>query len=303
MFEHFKLKDVQIKSNRELGHGSYASVLELEYMGLKYAGKKIHEVLKEHNDSQNYCLCRFKEECIIHCQLRHPNVVQFLGVFFQQGACVPMLVMEFLPTNLTSCIEKYCIMPNEVNYSILHDVAVGLKYLHGQTPPIIHRDLSSNNVLLTPNMTAKISDFGMAMTFNDTTPLRQASYMTQMPGTPAYMPPEVMIENPQYDTSIDVFSYGIMMIHTFSGQWPVPHEVSVRMEAGRPIPVTEAERRWKFLNKCQISHPLKELILKCIHNYPKERACLREIVESMKEMVSQYPASYSDRVAMLRHIC
>ena len=151
--ETYKLKEVQV-TDRELGHGSYATVLELDYIGLKCAGKKIHdELLKQ--DLTTYGMLRFKEECRLLSQVRHPNIVQFLGVYFQQGVQAPILVMEFLPTNLTSCIERYGILPKEMNYSILHDVALGLCYLHSQTPPIIHRDLSSNNVLLTPNMTAK----------------------------------------------------------------------------------------------------------------------------------------------------
>ena len=64
-------------------------------------------------------------------------------------------------------------------------------------------------------MTAKISDLGVARILN-LTPL-QVSRMTQNPGTAAYMPPEVMIANPKYNTSIDVFSYGILMIHVLSG--------------------------------------------------------------------------------------
>ena len=208
-FETCELSLVQV-TDRELGHGSYATVLELEYMGLKCAGKKIHELLLKQGDI-SYAIFRFEEECRLLSQIRHPNIVQFLGVYFQEGVQVPILVMEFLSTNLTSCIEQYSILPNEISYSILHDVALGLCHLHSQMLPIIHRDLSSNNVLLTSNMTAKISDMDVARIL-ELTPL-QASHMTQTPGTPAYMPPEVMIANPKYDTSVDKFSYGIMMIH------------------------------------------------------------------------------------------
>ena len=136
----------------------------------------------------------FKEECHLISQVRHPNIVQFLGVYFQQGVQAPILVMEFLPTNLTSCNEQYGILPQEICYSILHDVALGLYYLHSQTPSIIHRDLSSNNVLLTLNMIAKISDLRVARILN-LTPL-QVSRMTQTPSTPRFMPPEVMIPDP-----------------------------------------------------------------------------------------------------------
>ena len=141
-FDPYKLTGVRV-TDRKLGHGSYATVLELEYMGLKCAGKKIHELLLEQGDA-SYTVRRFEEECRLLSQVRHPNIIQFLGVYFQPRVRAPILVMEFLPTNLTSCIEQHGILPKEISYSILHDVALGLCYLHSQTPPIIHRDLSSN---------------------------------------------------------------------------------------------------------------------------------------------------------------
>ena len=286
-------------TDRELGHGSYATVQELEYMGLTCAGKKIHEVLLRQGDD-SYYVRRFEEECRLLSQARHPNIVQFLGVHFQRGMRVPILVMEYLPTNLTSCIEQYGILLKEIGYSILHDVALGLYYLHSQSPPIIHRDLSSNNVLLTANMTAKISDLGVARILN-LTPL-QVSHMTQTPGTPAYMPPEVMVANPKYDTSVDEFSYGILMIHMFSGRWPEPQVGPVRVESGRMIPVSEAERREVFLRAIGNEHPLTYLIMRLINNDPQVRPHASEIVERLAAMVLQFPASFANRLEMLRHI-
>ena len=70
--------------------------------------------------------------------------------------------MECLPTNLISCIEQHGVLPKEISYPILRDIALGLHYLHSQTPPILHRSLSSKHVLLTPNLTAKISNLGSA---------------------------------------------------------------------------------------------------------------------------------------------
>ena len=297
-FDFYRLNGVTV-TDQELGHGSYATVLELEYMGLKCAGKKIHELLLRQGGA-SYTVRRFEEECRLLSQVRHPNVVQFLGVHFQQGVPAPILVMEFLPTNLTSCIDRYGILPKEISYSILHDVALGLCYLHRQTPPIIHRDLSSNNVLLASNMTAKISDLGVARILN-LTPL-QVSRMTETPGTPAYMPPEVMIANPKYDTSIDEFSYGILLIHVFSGRWPEPQVGQTRIEKEQLVPVTEAERREVFLRAIGNVHPLMDLILRCINNDPRRRAHASEIVERMTATVLQFPASFANRLEMLRQI-
>ena len=295
--ESYKLDNVQVKFDRELGHGSYATVFEVKYLGLKCAGKKIHDILLMQSD---YAVGRFEEECNLLSRLRHPNIVQFLGVCLQEGVQLPILIMEFLPTNLTYCIERYGVLPSEISYSILHDVALGLNYLHGQTPPIIHRDLSANNVLLTANMTAKISDLGVARILN-LSPL-QVSRMTQTPGTPAYMPPEVMIANPTYDTSIDKFSFGIMMIHMFSGEWPEPQVGPSRIENGKLIPVTEADRRAVFLKSCSKDHPLYSLILKCIDNDPQQRPHLQTVVDQLAEINSQFNATFANRLEMLKHI-
>ena len=296
--ESFNLTGVHF-TNTELGRGSFATVLELEYKGLKCAGKKIHDILLQQGDD-SYTIRRFDEECRLLSQVRHPNIVQFLGVHFQRGVRVPILVMEYLPTNLTSCIDQYGIIPQEISYSILHDVALGLCYLHGQTPPIIHGDLSSNNVLLTANMTAKISDLGVARMLN-LTPL-QVSRMTDTPGTPVYMPPEVMVANPQYDTSIDKFSYGVLMIHMFSGRWPEPQVGPNRFEGGRLIPVTEAERREVFLRSIGNEHPLMDLILNCIANGPERRVQAIGIVERLAAMTQQFPASFANKIEMQRRI-
>ena len=299
-FKEFELTEVEV-TDRELGHGSFATVIELEYLGLKCAGKKIHEILKKQGNA-SYSVVRFEEECHLLSQVRHPNVVQFLGVYFQRGMQTPFLVMEYLPTNVTSCIQQYSILPKEISYSILHDVALGLRYLHSQTPPIIHRDLSSNNILLTPNMTAKISDLGVARILN-LTPL-QVSCMTGTPGTPAYMPPEVMVANPRYDASVDEFSYGILMIHIFSGKWPEPQIGPNRTDpvSDRLIPVTEAERREVFLQDIGRDHPLMELILKCINNSPKRRAHSNEIVKILAEMVRKNPIPFQNKLEIMKHI-
>ena len=297
-FEPYKLIGVHTTSH-VYGHGSYATVIELDYMGLKCAGKKIHELLLMQGNA-TYTVRKFEEECHILSRLRHPNVVQFLGVHFEKGAQVPILVMEFITFNLSNCIEQYGILPNEISYSILHDVAKGLCYLHNQVPPIIHRDLTSNNVLLTRDMTAKISDLGVAKILD--LPCHQISQMTQIPGTPAFMPPEVMLAKPKDDKSVDIFSFGVMMIHVFSGKWPEPQVGPTCTEAGRLIPVSEAERREELLKIIGNVHPLMKLIHSCVHNDPIMRAHTSELVSSLGELVKMFPFSFANQIDVLKHI-
>ena len=195
--ERYMLRDVR-ESGKEIGRGSFATVVELNYKGLRCVGKKIHPLL--YVGLETIHLRRFEEECRLLSQLSHPHIVQFLGVYLEEDTKVPALVMEFLPTNLTQCLHRYGIMPDEISFSILRDVSLGLRYLHERDSPIIHRDLSANNVLLTSDMNAKISDLGVAKIL-EVNPLRQQT-MSKAPGTSCYMPPEVMSDKPQYDLKV-----------------------------------------------------------------------------------------------------
>ena len=297
--EPYSLSGVTV-TDQKLGTGSYATVFKLDYLGLKCAGKKIHELLLgQGSESMTYTLRRFKDECQILSQVRHPNIVQFLGVFFQHGVHIPILVMEFLPINLRQCLDKYS-LPSETKSFILHNVALGLHYLHNQSSPIVHRDLSSNNVLLTSNMTAKISDLGVARILNLSP--QQVTHLTKAPGTPAFMPPEVMVAEPSYDTSVDIFSYGILMIHVLSGKWPEPQIGPNRTEGDLLIPVSEAERRGPLLHTIGRDHPLMALILKCIYNNPEMRAQTCEIVDQLTDMVEQHPILFTNQLDMMEYI-
>ena len=110
----------------------------------------------------------------------------------------------------------------ETKLSIIHDVMLGLRYLHTRIPIIIHRDLSSNNILISKGMEGKIGDLGMAHLVD---PTRQ-SQMTKAPGTVDFMPPKALAPSGsvRYKRELDVFSFGCVMLHTLSHQWPTPSE-------------------------------------------------------------------------------
>ena len=276
---------------RKLGRGAHAVVLEMNYHGLQCAGKQLYEVLYG-NHRKGGMLSRFAKECRLLSQLRHPNIVQFLGVHFTQSSVVdvPILVMEFLPSTLTQRIDKNAelgSLPDEVIYSILSDVALGLNYLHGHCSTI-HHDLSANNILLTKDLTAKISDLGVAKILNLNP--HEMSTLTKAPGTLCYMPPEALGDKPQYNTSIDIFSYGIILIHVFSGNWPFPTQAVIvdPNDSTKLIPVSEAKRRQKYFDDITPNHPLMDLILSCISNNPTCRPTAAKILQDVKDVEAQF---------------
>lgn len=303
MLQDLLLSDVEV-SGCELGVGSYSSVLELTYKGMRCAGKRLHRTLYDQGLSIGpEILERFGVECELLSQLRHPRMVQFLGLHFEEGCDVPMLVLEFHPYALSDSIEHYGAFPKEISYSILHDVALGLHYLHAHSPVIIHRDLTANNILLTPNMTAKISDLGMAKIIN-IAPAQMTRRMTVCPGTLSYMPPEALTSNPQYDTKLDCFSFGVLTTHIFCGEWPIGSEYLQPdpKNPGHLYPLTEIQRREKYLKRLGVEHPLLNLVHKCLKNLPSDRPNAQEVLEETKKVASRYPATYENRVEMLNQL-
>ena len=298
--ERYRLSGVQ-ETGRELGRGSFATVVELDYKGLPCAGKKVHRAFYQQGSGD--VVRRFEEECRLLSTLQHPHIVQFLGVYFELQTNVPVLVMEFVPTTLAQCLDTYGILPEEISYSVLRDVAMGLRYLHDRPQPIIHCGLSASNVLLTTDMRAKIADVGITklVHLNST----RTSETPQSPGMYFYTPPEVLVPEPHYDSKVDIFSYGVMTVHVFSGCWPLPGEATKTDpdDPNRPlVPVSEADRREEYLSDIGRDHPLMELILSCLHNNPAQRPEASEILDKVSEIASRFPSSFADKVEMLQKI-
>ena len=156
---------------------------------------------------------KYLEECQLMSSLRHPNVTQFLGICFLPGTQLPLLVMELLETSLDDLLEHMPHLPISLKCSVLEDVASGLLYLHKRNPPVIHRDLTAKNVLLTSHLAAKIADMGNSRII-DMEPGRLAQTLSKLPGTLVYMPPEALDDRHSYGPPLDVFSFGHLALFT-----------------------------------------------------------------------------------------
>ena len=147
-------------------------------------------------------------------KMRHPHVVQFLGLCYLEGVTLPVLVMERMDSSLDNLLEGAPGAPGlplVLKRSLLTDIARGLLYLHTRNPPVAHRDLTSNNVLLTSSLVAKISDLGNARILEG-----QLNRITRLPGCMVYMPPEAFNEGCLYSLPLDIFSYGHLALFTLT---------------------------------------------------------------------------------------
>lgn len=291
-----KLKEHELtdidETGVEIGRGSYAIVIELQHRGLKCAGKKFYDFLvQKESPSRKQCLI---DECVTLSKTKHPNIVQFIGVYYPAGSSVPTLVMEYLPATLACTIDTHKHLPEEISYAILEDVAVGLYYLHGSKPQIIHRDLSANNVLVTDNMRAKISDLGVAKML-DITPKKKI-LMSKQPGTAAYMPPEAREDHPRYTTDIDIFSYGVMIMHVFCQEWPLPIDTS---DLQPNDPDYEVKRRQKYLGKIGSEHPLWSLIMQCLGG-ATNRPGIPKVLQVVREEKAKLEVYHGNKMKMVK---
>ena len=277
---------------------------ELSINGLICAGKRIYDALVNYqNEGADHMIEKYFDECQLLSSLRHPNVVQFLGICFldtqpHSTANLPVLVMEMLQGSLDDLLENTPDLSLAKKISILQDVARGLVYLHSHTPAIIHRDLTARNVLLNSAMVAKIADMGNSRLV-DMQPGQLAQTMTRaVPGTAVYMPPEAFELPPKYGSELDVFSFGHLALFTATQQFPgdlLPPNYQDQ-QSGRLVPRNEVERRGRYMEGLQVMlgrcHGLVHLITQCLDYSPSARPTASEALEGLQHISSSISDVY-----------
>ena len=201
---------------------------------------------------------------------------------------LPVIVMEKMQHSLRALVENYDNIPMNVKLSILDDVCLGLRYLHSRNPPIIHRDLTPNNVLLGYRLEAKITDLGVAKVLRSD----NQKMMTKLPGTPDFMPPEALSKRPVYGPLLDVFSYGGIILNVTTQQWPEPTDrTELNLDTSVWEVVSEVKRRQQYLDKMTgDAADLKPLVMSCLSDSPDNRPAVEQIsmtIKRVKEVYSQ----------------
>eukprot|EP00731_Ephydatia_muelleri_P034271 Em0053g17a len=180
--------EIEETGEEPLGVGGWGEVRVATFHGARVAAKFIHTaIISPHN------INLFLREMHMAASVRHPNLLLFIGASLDDNK--PVILTELMPTNLRSIIVA---LPQDHVITIGIDVARGLNYLHLMRPdPIIHRDVSSANVLLEP--------IGPVITMG--------------PGNASYAAPESF--NPKLQSpKMDVYSYGILLLEMATGQFP-----------------------------------------------------------------------------------
>ena len=249
-------KDEVTLTKEELGRGAYAVVTVGIFRGLRVAVKSLHTLI-----ISNYNRGLFSREMSIASRVRHPNLVQFIGATKVGN---PLILTELMSTSLYKKLQE-TELTNQQILSIAQDVALGLNYLHLFKPqPIIHRDVSSPNILLKPSTgsagyEAKVADYGTAK-------LQQGTGSTVMPGNPAYAAPEAPIPD-QHSPAMDVYSYSVLLMEMTLCSPPEMMTAEREVQAGSVS--------WS---------DMKSLIQRGLNANPRARPTMAQVIESLKRM-------------------
>ena len=234
----------------ELGVGGWATATVAKFRGAQVAVKRIHnQIISRHN------IQLFQREMNIAATLRHPNLIQFIGATVEGEM---MIIMELVATSLRSQLETEEYFWPKLVKAISLDVALGLNYLHLIQPdPIVHRDISSANVLLEKlsdcKWRAKLTDYGSV---NVVCQLR-----TENPGSPAYAAPESSNHHLQ-SPKMDIYSFGALILEMLTGRLPAPDQRSGLL--------------------CQVHHEqLLRLIRRCLSENPEYRPSASGIISEL----------------------
>ena len=212
----------QFTIGREIGRGAWATVHEATCRGATVAAKSLHQLITSPRTKQ-----LFHREMEMALQCQHQNIVTFLGATLEGP---PVILMELMDTNLRSAYEQGHIMDHQV-LRILHDIASALHFLHTRPDPVIHRDVSSANVLLKAQYNgewlAKLGDLGTAKI--------QQQAATAGPGAIAYGAPEAG-DFTKHSPKMDVYSYGVLVLEILTKTHPFQMVDDLKVQVQQQFP-------------------------------------------------------------------
>ena len=276
-------RNVQLLKNDELGSGSYGVVCKAMWGQRLCAAKLLHPIFFHSNDPGFVTTRRrFEQECEFLNDMKHPHIVEYLGTSHDPDSGLLVLLMELMDESLTHFLEQsQQPLAYYIEVDLCHDIAQALAYIHSKE--IIHRDLSSNNVLLIAGR-AKITDFGMSKLLDAN---RRMTPLTMCPGNSVYMPPEALREPPVYSKKIDCFSFGVLQIQIMTRQFPNPGPAMQVVEDSRSptgtmnMPVLDSERRKSHVDLIDPTHTLLPTALGCLSYLEKDRPSAQDLCRQL----------------------
>ena len=247
----------QFTIGKEIGRGAWATVHETTFRGATIAAKRLHHLITSPRTRQ---LFTREMEMALHCQ--HQNIVTFLGATLEGP---PVILMELMDTSLRSAYEQGNIKDYQV-LGILYDSASALHFLHTRPDPVIHRDVSSANVLLKAlyngGWLAKVGDLGTAKI--------QQQAATAGPGAIAYGAPEAA-DFTKHSPKMDVYSYGVLMLEILTKTHPFQIVDALKAQVQQQFP------------------QYHQLVTSCTNHQSSNRPTMYDVIEQLDRIKAARP--------------
>ncbi|XP_020084295.1 wall-associated receptor kinase 5-like [Ananas comosus] len=278
--------------NNIIGHGSYGTVYKGILKDNRVVAIKRAKIINERQKKE------FGKEMLILSQINHKNVVKLLGCCLEVE--VPMLVYEYISSGtlfqLIHGIGHRIYISLETRLKIALESAEALAYLHSSaSPPIIHGDVKSSNILLDDHLMAKVSDFGASML----APKDEKQFVTLVQGTCGYLDPEYLQTCQLIDKS-DVYSFGVVLLELLTGKKALRFEgTEIETSLSSNFLSAMKEGRFSELLDDQIKYDEEverinetaELAKACLNVKGEDRPSMKEIVEELDRLkkMKQHP--------------
>ena len=205
--------DEGLSKEKERGRGCYGAVYEVQVNDSACIAKRLHDILVGRkgmgpvDEQRTAVISRFRREGDILSSLRHPNIVQMLGVHCGSHEADISFIMEYnMHMDWEHYMKTYPDLSLPYKTSILRDVVHGLAYLHSKD--VIHRNLNAGSILLTEAFRAKIADHEMSNLFDKKVVMQQTKTVF-FPRALNFMPPESLTKTSKYSNKLDIFSFGL----------------------------------------------------------------------------------------------
>jgi serine/threonine protein kinase len=244
-------------------------------------------------------------ECHTNDNIRHPNIVQFLGVVMHATTQEPcMLMMEYMSGgSLASLLygsadDRQAPIDTRRQVSIMIDVCCALQYLHSRQPPILHLDIKPDNIMLDGTTgRAKLGDLGEAhivqsVTHRTTAAAAAAHALTIGTtsvfgvGTELYMAPEMRHEDEQKSSRTDMFSMGVVMCEMSAGRRPSPGPEMERVDQWLSRHVPEEERRAADIGMMR-DQQVRDIVEHLIVDEMADRWSAQQVLASLQRVMNE----------------
>ncbi|WOL14651.1 serine/threonine-protein kinase STY17-like [Canna indica] len=260
------------------------------WRGTQVAVKKFSDDVMTDEDK----LRAFRDELSLLQQIRHPNVVQFLGAVTQSSPM--MIVTEYLPKgDLRYYLKRKGALKPLLAVRFALDIARGMNYLHEHKPDaIIHRDLEPSNILRDDTGHLKVADFGVSKLLKLADTVKEERPLTCLDTTCRYVAPEVFCSQ-EYDTKVDVFSFALILQEMIEGCPPF----SYKQDNEVPKAYASKERPPFRAPPKLYAHGLRELIEHCWSENPADRPTFRDIIDRLTNIQNHIVQKQRWKVAPL----